>query len=592
MTSPPPAGAHRASVWRRLRVRTLAALQPWRAPRPLLVGLGLTLLTLVAYRGSPGNGFVNLDDPEYVTENPIVRAGVTWAGLRWASTAIVVANWHPLTLVSHMVDCALFGLNPRGHHLTSLLLHVGATLLLWEFLRRTTARPWRSAVVAALFAVHPTHVESVAWVAERKDVLCGFLWMATLAAYLHYGRRPGLLRYLLVAAVFALALAAKPMAVTLPFVLLLLDLWPLGRLELRPAAPGDAGGGGSDLAARAESERGPRRVLVPLLLEKLPLLLLSAAAAAMTIHAQGNALAQDAGNPLRLRVANALVAYAGYLRETVVPLHLAVAYPFLFSIPAWRVAASLALLAAITLFALRRLRRAPYLAVGWLWFAGTLVPVSGLVQVGAQRMADRYTYLPSIGLYLATVWGLADLALHPDLRPALRPWIQGALAAATVAALAILTALTMRQTAYWKDSIALFRHSLAVEHSYLAHADLADALGAAGDRAGADAEIRAGIALQPGNPRAHAALGIALQSEGRPREAIAELERSLRLNPAAEAPRFVLALALDDAGESERAIAELREILRRNPRSARARDGLAALLAKRRQRPPGFSLQP
>ncbi len=263
--------------------------------RPLVLALGLALLAVVAYRGSLGNGFVNLDDPEYVTENPIVRAGLTAAGLRWAATAIVVANWHPATLVSHMLDCQLYGLNPRGHHLTSLLLHVTATLLLFEFLRRTTGRPLPSAAVAALFAVHPTHVESVAWVAERKDVLCGVFWMATLAAYLHYGRRPGLGRYLLVAAAFALALAAKPMAVTLPLVLLLLDAWPLGRLRLGPAERD------GDLAA---GER--RSFLVPLVLEKLPLLALSAAACVVTLRAQRGPLALDAATPWSLRLANAL----------------------------------------------------------------------------------------------------------------------------------------------------------------------------------------------------------------------------------------------------------------------------------------------
>jgi tetratricopeptide (TPR) repeat protein len=532
--------------------------------RPLVLALGLALLAVVAYRGSLANGFVNLDDPEYVTENPVVRAGLTAAGLRWAATAIVVANWHPATLVSHMLDCQLYGLNPRGHHLTSLLLHVAATLLLFEFLRRTTGRPLPSAVVAALFAVHPTHVESVAWVAERKDVLCGVFWMATLAAYLHYGRRPGFGRYLLVAAAFALALAAKPMAVTLPLVLLLLDAWPFGRLRLGQAARD------GDLAAGGERTT----FLVPLILEKLPLLALSAAACVVTLRAQRGPLALDAATPWSLRLANALTSYAAYLGKTFYPVRLAVIYPFLPAVPAWRVVLAALLLAGITAGAVTWARRAPYLLVGWLWFLGTLVPVSGLVQVGAQRMADRYTYLPSIGLYLAVVWGLAGLAGG-------RPRLRAGLAAAALAAIVGLAWTTERQTRVWKNSITLFRHSLAVEDSYLAHADLADALVAARDRPGAYAEIHAALALQPRNPRGFAALGILLQSWGRPREAADALERSLALDPAAEVPRFVLAMALDDLGESERAIAELRTIVARDPRSLRAHIGLAALLEKR-----------
>jgi tetratricopeptide (TPR) repeat protein len=527
--------------------------------RPLVLALALALLTVVAYQGCLRNGFVNFDDPDYVTENPAVRAGLTCAGLRWAATAVVSANWHPLTLASHMLDCELYGLDPRGHHLTSLLLHLGSVLLLFEFLRRSTARPLLSAAVAALFAVHPLHVESVAWVAERKDVLCGFLWMCTLAAYLHYGRRPALGRYLLVAGTYALSLAAKPMAVTLPFVLLLLDVWPFGRLPI---------------AAKDRTSARPR-VLLPLLLEKAPLLALAAASAALTLHAQREALARDAAIPASLRLGNALTSYVEYLGKTLYPARLAVLYPFPPSLPLWKPLAAAAVLAAITVFVVRWVGRAPYLAVGWLWFVGTLVPVLGLLQVGAQRMADRYTYLPSIGLYLAIVWGLADLA-----REWPRRW-RASLAAVGLGMILVLTWLTMQQTRVWKDSITLFRHSLAVEDSYLAHADLLDALVAAGDRPGAVAQARAALALQPRNPRAYAAFGIALQSWGRPEEAARFLRASLHLDPAAEVPRFVLAMALDDLGRRDEAIAELERIVQRHPLSAQAHLGLASLLEKR-----------
>jgi hypothetical protein len=393
----------------------------------LYLHLGLTLLTLAAYLPALRNGFIIFDDRQYVTENPIVQAGLTLEGLRWALTDTQRANWHPLTLLSHMLDCELFGLNPKGHHLTSLLLHLAGVLLLFEVLRRMTGAALRSAAVAALFAVHPTHVESVAWVAERKDVLCGVFWMLTLAAYLRYARRPSPARYLLVALGMALALAAKPMAVTLPLALLLLDFWPLRRLSpppartKLPAARGRAGVSPSPLAAPTKAEpaasqpAGIRRAALPLLLEKLPLLALTAAAGIVALHTQAIPLASGASAPLSLRAANASTSYVAYLGKTLYPAHLAVFYPFPAEVAAWKVVAAAALLLALTLAALAAARRAPYLAVGWLWYLGTLLPVAGVLQVGMQGMADRYTYLPSIGLYLAAVWGIAGLAQLPQL---------------------------------------------------------------------------------------------------------------------------------------------------------------------------------
>ncbi len=553
---------------------------------PFLLALGLFLLTLVAYRGALDDGFVNYDDPDYVTESPAVRAGLTREGLRWAATAVVAANWHPLTLASHMLDCELFGLNPRGHHLTSLLLHAGTTLLLFEFLRRATGRPLPAAAVAALFAVHPTHVESVVWIAERKDVLCGFFWMAALAAYLRYVRRPGVGRFLAVAALYAAALAAKPMAVTLPCVLLLLDIWPLGRLRL-------AADGGTTALAGIVAQPAAQRAGLPgvldspagqatpwrrLVFEKLPLFALAAGSAAATIATQRVALAADAASSWALRLATAATSYAAYLGKTLYPVRLAVLYPFLRSVPPGRLALALAILAAVTGFCLAMARRAPYLAVGWLWYLGTLVPVIGILQVGAQRMADRYLYLPSIGLYIAIVWaivwGLDKLARE-------RPRARAALGACAVAVVAVLAVLTMRQTRVWRSSITLFRHSLSIEESYLAHADLADALNVAGDRAGAYVEYRAALRMQPMNPRAWAGLGISLQSWGRPREAVACLERSLALDPNAEVPRLVLAMALSNLGEDGRASAELSTLVARDPRSVHGHLGLAALLARR-----------
>jgi tetratricopeptide (TPR) repeat protein len=529
-----------------------------RARLPLYLALGLALLTVAVWQGSLRNGFVNYDDPEYVTENPWVQAGLTGAGVRWALTAVVSANWHPLTLLSHMLDCQLYGLDPRGHHLTNLLLHLASTLLLFQILRRTTGRPLPSAMVAALFAVHPTHVESVAWVAERKDVLCGCCWMLTLAAYTRYVARPAAGRYLLVAVALALALLAKPMAVSLPAVLLLLDVWPLGRLRLHR--------------------------LGQLALEKVPLAALAVVAAVVALRTQQGPLAVNARIPLSLRLANAVTSAVAYLGKTFLPVRLGVGYPLPHAIPGYRVALAALVLLAVSWLAWKLARRAPYVAVGWLWYLVTLAPVIGIVQVGTQAMADRYLYLPAIGIYLAVVWSLADLAALAELAaPAegrRRAAVGAAGAAAGAVVIAVLSWRTVAQVAVWKDSITLFRHSLTVAESYLAHVDLADALAVAGDRAGAYEQYRAALAVQPANPRGQAALGIALRSWGRAAEAVPYLERSLRIDPGAEAPRVALAMARDDLGQTAGAVAELQAVLARHPGSVQARFGLAALYDK------------
>ncbi|HVT17150.1 MAG TPA: tetratricopeptide repeat protein [Thermoanaerobaculia bacterium] len=548
----------------------------------LYLHLGLTLLTLAAYLPALRNGFIIFDDRQYVTENPIVQAGLTLEGLRWALTDTQRANWHPLTLLSHMLDCELFGLNPKGHHLTSLLLHLAGVLLLFEVLRRMTGAALRSAAVAALFAVHPTHVESVAWVAERKDVLCGVFWMLTLAAYLRYARRPSPARYLLVVLGMALALAAKPMAVTLPLALLILDFWPLRRLSPPPAEPGTAAGGGQAKAEPAASQpAGIRRAALPLLLEKLPLLALSAAAGIVALHTQAVPLASGASAPLSLRAANASTSYVAYLGKTLYPAHLAVFYPFPAEVAAWKVVAAAALLLALTLAALAAARRAPYLAVGWLWYLGTLLPVAGVLQVGMQGMADRYTYLPSIGLYLAAVWGIADLAAR---RRALRPW----LAAAAFLGLALLVRMTRTQVGYWVDSMTLFSHSLEVQQSYLAHTNVAEDLRSRQDRRGAFAHYRAALVLEPRNPRAYAAMGNALRSWGRDAAALPYLRKALALDPEDEGARITLAMADDDLGHPDAALAELSRVVAANPGSAKAHYGLGTLLLRRGDREQGL----
>ncbi|HEY3570009.1 MAG TPA: hypothetical protein VGP73_18895 [Thermoanaerobaculia bacterium] len=386
-------------------------------------------------------------------------------------TAKVASNWHPLTMLSHMLDCQLYGLAPAGHHATSLLLHLANVLLLFEVLRRMTGAAGRSAAVAALFAVHPTHVESVAWIAERKDVLSAFFWILAMGAWARYARQPSAGRYGLVALLMILGLMAKPMVVTLPFALLLLDVWPLDRLSL-----------------------GWKR----LILEKLPLLALSAVSSVITIRYQETSLAPLDVVPWSLRAANALVAYAAYLGKLFWPTHLAVFYPIPLAIPAWKVLGAALLLIAITALAAWRARREPWLLIGWLWFLGALVPVIGLVQVGRQAMADRYLYLPSIGLFLAVVWTLAGLLREH----------RAALAAAAAIVILTLATITWAQIGYWADSVTLFRHALAAtgDGNYLAHIGLGKALQGERDCEGAAGQFQAVLARYPNFREARAGL--------------------------------------------------------------------------------------
>ena len=505
---------------------------------PLYAGLFLALLTLAAFLPVLGNDFVRFDDPLYVTGNSRVQAGITGAGILWAFQANVASNWHPLTLVSHMLDCELYGMDPRGHHLTSLLLHVANVVLLFEVLRRMTGSAGRSALVAGLFGLHPTHVESVAWIAERKDVLSGLFWILAMGAWHRYVREPSRRRYWIVAVLLALGLLSKPMVVTLPCVLLLLDVWPLGRVS-----------SWSDV---------PRLVR-----EKLPLFGLVAASCVATFVAQSGALASTESFSLYRRVSNALLSYVIYLGKTLVPRNLSVFYPMPTEFPPWRVAGAGLLLAALTMLAILAFRRAPYLTVGWLWYLGTLVPVIGLIQVGGQAYADRYTYLPSIGLFLIAAWAV----------PAGRATI-----GIGMAALLVLAAGTRMQLRHWVDSEALFRRAIAVtEGNYLAHLSLAQVLAEDGDRTESMEHFRAALAIRPGMWQTHASLGNTLRDWGRPAEALPYLRNAVRLRPHEGKLRYGLALALEDLGRTEEAIAELRKAVALRPRLAEAHARLERL---------------
>jgi protein O-mannosyl-transferase len=488
------------------KIEKRIAVQPagmFRSPgeRTLMLGLLLVVFTLALYNPVSRNGFVNFDDDRYVTDNQQVRAGIHWSTISWAFTSLDQANWHPLTWLSHALDCQVFHLNPAGHHYTNLLLHAVNALLLFLILQCFTGYTARSLIVAALFAVHPLNVESVAWVAERKTVLCMFFVLLTIAAYGWYVRKPGVTRYLLVALLFAMALMAKPMAITLPLLLLSLDYWPLKRLGSASTRP-----------------------LWNLCLEKLPLLILSAASAVVTMMAQrsGGAVLQSAQRSPLLRLENVIVSYGLYIKKAVWPSHLAVLYPYPHTLPAWQVAVSAIFLLAVTC-AVLKFRDHRYLVVGWFWYLGTKVPMIGLVQVGNQAMADRYAYLPMIGLFIMGVWAAAEVA---TARPAATKY----LTTATLAILLALSTVTRAQIGYWHDSLALWTHTLAVtQNNFVAENNLADALIKAGRKEEAVTRFRTAAAIEPGDPTSQLNLGIYAQEHGDLQQAAIRYSEALRL---------------------------------------------------------------
>ena len=458
------------------------------SPRVLLASLFLAVLILAAYWRAIDSDFITLDDSAYVTGNGIVQVGLTGEGLRWAFTTTYQANWHPLTWLSHMLDCQLYGMNPKGHHLSSILLHAANAVLLFLVLSRMTGLLWQSGFAAALFALHPLHVESVAWVAERKDVLSTFFWMLTLLAYIRYVERPGFRRYTVVLAALALGLMAKPMLVTLPFVLLLLDHWPLHRL---------GAGGGKEPPQAVAWER-----VRAMIWEKLLLFLLGALSGAVTSLAQyrGGAAASLQELPFRIRFENALVSYVRYIQKFFWPRDLAVFYPHPGdSLPLWQAQLASLLLVLATLGALWVGRRHAYVPAGWFWYLGTLVPVIGLVQVGTQSMADRYTYVPLIGLAIVIAWGVPDLLLRRGKKADLIQRRKTTFVAVAAGVLVlILTAATSHQVGYWRNSIALFEHSLSVTRSnYTMHTNLGLALANQGRHSEAIAQYHQALALRP-----------------------------------------------------------------------------------------------
>jgi tetratricopeptide (TPR) repeat protein len=498
--------------------------------------------------------FVNYDDPSYVYQNRRVTSGISVANIAWAFTHVHSENWHPLTTITHMLDCQLHGLNPGWHHFTNVLLHAIAVVLLFVALHQMTGALWRSAFVSVIFAVHPLHVESVAWIAERKDVLSAVFFMLTLLAYLHYTRAPSIGRYLTVAFVFALGLMSKPMLVTVPFVLLLLDFWPLRRFEARKSTMG--------------------RQLSRLIFEKIPLMLLSVASSWVTFLAQQGAIGWTEQLPMAERITNALVAYVVYIRQMFWPTGLAVFYPHPEGrLPAWEIGLALLVLVGITSAAFRLRKKAPYLVTGWLWYLGMLVPVIGLLQVGWQGHADRYTYLPEIGLYIAVAWGVTEFTRFWRLQRII-------LGAATIVIVAGLSSCAWVQTSYWRNSETLFGHALAVtRNNDVALNNLGIIFLDKGQLDEAISKLQAAVELRPENAPAHDNLAKALLKKGQVAEAMVHYRKFLDLEPSNVEARNTLGTALIQQGRVREAIDQWQEALATQPENGNAASNLAWVFA-------------
>jgi protein O-mannosyl-transferase len=526
-------------------------------PRPRAIGSLLVLIVLLAFLPAIRNGFVNYDDDAYVTQNPVVQRGITAAGIRWAFTGWHASNWHPLTWLSHMADTNVFRLNPAGHHLINVLFHAANCFLLFLLMSRFAVSWWPGLFVAALFALHPLHVESVAWISERKDVLSTFFAMLALLAYtgsrfkvqgsksdgkaVFPNSQLSTINYFLALFFFACGLMCKPMLVTLPFVMLLLDYWPLERFKVQ--------------GSRFKVREGGKLVA-----EKAPFFLLTAAFCVITFFAQKeNAVASLADVPLLLRFENAVVACAGYLFKTVWPAHLCVFYPLPRTIPASAAALAVMMLVLISVLVWRSRTSRPYLLVGWLWYLGTLVPVIGLVQVGAQAMADRYTYFPLIGIFIAISF-LAD-----DLVRRFPAWRIPMLSAG-VAVLAACLFCTERQLGYWRDSQTLFSHALDVGgENTLARLNLGSALEEKNDFNGALEQYRHALELDPKQHEVYNNIGKLLAAQGRWTEAAPYCEKAVQLAPASPVAHYGLGVVRKQQGDLEAATREFSEAVRLDP---------------------------
>lgn len=524
----------------------------------------LALLVCGVFGQTLRHEFVNYDDGWYVHNHPVISKGVTAEGVRWIITHPHGVNWHPLTSFSHMLDCQIYGLNPSGHHGTNVLLHMASAILLFLVLSQMTGSLWRSAFAAAVFAIHPLRTESVAWISERKDVLSGFFFMLTLGAYLRYVRRPfSAGRYAAVAVLFTLGLMSKSMLVTLPFVLLLLDFWPLKRFQT--------------LETKAVGR---------LILEKIPLLLLAAVFCGITVWAQRGALTSSTAQPVPWRFGNAFCSYAIYIKQTVFPSGLALLYPHQGTkLPLWEIGLSAALLAGILWGVFAGRKKYPYLITGWLWYLGMLAPVIGIMQVGPQAHADRYTYLPQIGLTIMFVWLAADWCASLRYRRAV-------LSTAAAVVLTVLAVTAYRQTQYWRNSISLWTHTLeCTGENSIAHNNLGGLLGQKGQLEKAIMHFEKAIKISPDFTDAYYNLGVILGSLERFDEAIPYLEHALKINPDDAGGHCVLGAVFSKQGQPDKARLHFEKALEIDPGCVEAGNNLAQLLTAGTDNAPAPALK-
>ncbi len=505
--------------------------------RDILINLFIIVLVFLVYLQVKDFEFINFDDNEYIYENRHVQKGLTPESILWAFTSTHAANWHPLTWLSHLLDVSLFGVKAGMHHLTNVIFHLFNSILLYLVFRMMTGHLWKSFIVAALFALHPIHVESVAWIAERKDVLSTFFWFLTMLCYLWYAKSPDFRRYLSVLLFYTLGLMSKPMLVTLPFVLLLLDYWPLKRFD--------------NFTMEMEGDHLKNKVyLKNLIIEKIPLFILAAGSSFITFFVQksGKAVVAIGEHPLGDRLANAVISYASYMGKMIWPFNLAIFYPYPSSFSIIRVTGAIFLLIAITIAVVKFKNQHKYLVTGWLWYIGTLVPVIGLVQVGSQAMADRYSYVPLIGLFIIVVWGISAVSVKWRNRNIM-------LSITTAVIFSIFINSSWVQTSYWMNSITLFQHALDVTaDNHMAHTNLAVALEEKGRIEEAQKHYSKALSITPYDKIAHNNIGKFLIKQGRTDEALDHYFEALCIDPDYARAHFNIGIAMERQGEKNKAI--------------------------------------
>ncbi len=546
-----------------------------------LVVIFLIVASFIAYGRILGNGFINFDDDQCITENNHIKSGINSESIKWAFSTVDVYYWQPLTWLSHMLDWSLFKENAGGHHLISLLLHIGSILLLFFFLNRTTKNLWSSAFVAAVFALHPLRVESVAWAAERKDVLSMFFGLASIYAYACYAENFKISQYIICLILFALSLMAKPMLVTLPFVLLLLDYWPLGRWQKTlttvkvPIATSERTKKKKAKKRKADSINEKKTFIPPtsssqiirsLVWEKAPFVFLTIISSIVTIWGQnkfGVVISME-NLPFSTRIQNAVISYVSYLGKTFWPIDLAVFYPYKYPFPLWQILLSCLILIVITIVVIYAIKKLPFLFVGWFWYLGTLIPVIGLMQVTSQAMADRFTYLPSIGIAIMLAWGIPLLFQREDMS-------RNILFPAGVAVLAILAVVTWQQCGYWKNDTTLFSHALQVtKNNYLAHNSLGNDLLKEGKSEEAINHYNEAIRLKPSYPYAYYGRGNVYSKLGQYQQAIEDYNEAIRLKPDFAYAYYNRGIVYSELGQYQQAIEDYNEAIYLKPDYAKA----------------------